>query len=425
MKETINTDIAIVGGGASGIMSAIAAAKSLNSQNKPVNIIIIEQSSRIGKKILMTGNGKCNLTNENIDSKHYNYNIRNYIEPILQEFKSDFIIKFFKSIGLIIKYDNHGRAYPYCEQASVVLDILRKQLDIQGVKILCDTNIHFIEKRKDNFFIDCYDKIIKSKRLIMACGGKSSPTLSLCTDAYRFLTRFGHTVTNTFPSLVPIATNMGFEKSLKGIRATANVTLTADNNIVKTEFGEVQFTETGLSGICIFNLSRLVGEFLNFSTVNGKHTKNISIMLDLMPEFSLEEIKELLYQRIKTPSQDSNGNLFLGVINKRLFRAILKSCNINAEGKCDRLTRSQILKIASTIKNWAFIPISCLDFKHSQVTCGGIDLHEFYNKTLESKLIKGLYCAGEFLNVDGDCGGFNLHWAWISGYIAGESASYF
>ncbi len=425
MKETIHTDIAIVGGGASGITSAIVAAKSLDRQNKPCNIIILEQSSRIGKKILMTGNGKCNLTNKNIDSKNYNYSARNYIGPILKEFNSDFIIKFFKSIGLIIKYDNCGRAYPYCEQASVVLDILRKQLEIFGVKTLCDINIHSIEKCKDNFFVDCHDKIIKSKKLIMACGGKSSPTLSLCTDAYKILTRFGHKVTKTFPSLVPIVTNMGFEKSLKGIRATARVTLTADNNIAKKEFGEVQFTETGLSGICIFNLSGLVGEFLNFSTVNGKYAKNISIILDLMPDFSLDEIKELLYQRIKTSSYDCNDNLFLGVINKRLFRAILKSCNINPEGKCDRLTRVQIYKIASTIKNWAFIPISCLDFKHSQVTCGGIDLHEFYSKTLESKLIKGLYCVGEFLNVDGDCGGFNLHWAWISGYVAGESASYF
>lgn len=424
MKQKINTDIAILGGGASGIIAAISAAHQFKKLNTPYNIIILEKNARIGKKILITGNGKCNLTNQNIAIQNYNLSSRAFIKNILPQYNCDFVVSLFKKWGLLTRADSMGRIYPYSNQSASVVDILMNELIRLKINIHCNFNATSIVKNNNEFYLESSEIVIKAKKLIIACGGKASPFNTPCRDAYKYLSNFGHTITFLYPALVPIQTNSGFEKSLKGIRAPGVVNLIADDNLVLSELGEIQFTEYGLSGICIFQISSLVGEFLHFKTINNKPIEKILISIDLMPEFSEYDIIKLLKNKIKNFPGNSVENLLTGILNKKVGQVILKKSSItNLSLKRSSLSEKHLTIIAKNVKNFSFIPTDILPFKNAQVTCGGAVLEEFNCDTLESKKVHDFYSCGEILNVNGDCGGYNLHWAWVSGFIAGKSAA--
>ncbi len=424
MKQKINTDIAILGGGASGILAAISSAYQFKKSNIPYNITILEKNARIAKKILITGNGKCNLTNQNITLRNYNLPARGFIKNILSQYNCDFVVSLFKKLGLLTRSDSMGRVYPYSNQASTVVDVLINELSRLKINIYCNFETTLIERKNNKFYIESSDTIINAKKLIIACGGKASPFNAFCMDAYKYLSSFGHTITALSPTLVPIKTNSGFEKSLKGIRTPGVVSLIAEDKIILEESGEIQFTESGLSGICIFQMSALVGEFLNFKTINYNPVKNVLISIDLMPEFSKSVIIKLLKDKIKHFPGNSVENLFTGILNKKVGQVILKKSSItNLSLKCSSLSEKHLTLIADNVKNFSFTPVGILPFKNAQVTCGGAVLEEFNCDTLESKKMQGLYSCGEILNVNGDCGGYNLHWAWVSGFVAGKSAA--
>ena len=413
MDSLIDADIAIVGGGASGLIASIAAAQYANMQDKKVKIIVLEKENRVGKKILMTGNGKCNLTNKNLDSKFYHSNSNNAIDSVLNKFTYPFIVNFFESLGLIFREDKEGRVYPYCDQASSVLDVIRSKMQELEVEEICNFEVVSIQKGKSFFVIESKDLKVKSKKLL-SCKNN---------NIYSALTGFGHKLTPTFPSLVKVNTNSNFIGSLKGIRCRAGVSVVADGRSLKTEVGELQFGDNAVSGICVFSISRLISEYFSLGTIYSVNYKNVDILIDLFPDYSLEDLKKIMDRAFTLKKKSSLDELFTGIINKRIGMSILKSLNmIPLSRKVGSLTSKEKDKIVSTLKGWRFKPKGVSKWENAQVTAGGIDIREFNIKTMESKKERGLFACGEVLDVDGDCGGFNLHWAWSSGYLAGKSA---
>lgn len=419
MKKKI---IAIIGGGASGFMAAISAGMALKENNiDNVDIIIFERMDRVGKKILATGNGRCNISNINSNSKYYHGKNVDFADTILKQFTSKNTISFFEKIGMLCRIEQDGKVYPYSNQASGVLDILRMEAERLGVKEVCNFEVKAIKRQENNFIIvkkSGEQKVVS--KIIMSCGGKASSNLGSNGSGYELLTSLGHTMSNIFPALVQIKSSNQFVKALNGIKIDATASILKNTKIIREEKGEILFTEYGLSGILILQLSRIVGEhFLNKNTCSS----DIYIYLDIMPDFTKEEITIILEKRVKEQGWKSLENFLTGIFNKRVGQMILKSSGITPLSKlaCN-LSQNDITNIVKTIKNWEFLIIGTMSWNNAQVTAGGIKVDEFNNNTLESKLVKNLYAVGEILDIDGDCGGFNLQWAWSTGFIAGKSS---
>lgn len=424
MDDFLYVDIAVIGGGASGLISGISAARYAKSKNRSQKIIIIERENRVGKKLLLTGNGKCNLTNKNVSYKFYNSNSSEIITSTLNTFTVKFIMDFFYSLGLIFKEDDQGRIYPYCNQASAVLDVIRSEVQRLKIEEFCEIDVFSIYKDKDYFIIDSADIKIKSKIIIMATGGKASQISCNNNKIYTYMENLGHSINTIFPSLVQIRIDSLFLTSIKGMRHYGKVSVIADDNILKSETGELQFTENGLSGICIFSISRIISEYFVTGKIKNKFYTNINVSVDLLPQYSELDLEDMMKNRFEIKSDSSLEDFFTGAINKRIALTFLKSIDITPlSKKAGCLTDTEKDKIIFSLKNWIFKPTGTMPWKNAQVTAGGIDVREFNVKTLESKKVKGLFACGEILDVDGDCGGFNLHWAWSSGCLAGMNAA--
>lgn len=375
--------IAVVGGGAAGLTAAIAA----NRQG--AEVIILEQADRVGKKLLATGNGRCNLTNIYANRGNF-YGDVNFLEPILSKFNPEWTMSFFESIGIVCRVAEEGRVYPYSLQASSVLDLLRLASNAEE---RCNYKVSKIRQKSDKLIIN---EDITVDKVIVTTGGKAAPNLS-GGGAYELLTSLGHSLTPLKPSLVQLKTNSTFNKQLKGIKVNATVYTKK-----RCETGEVLFTEYGLSGPPILQLSRHV-------------EKNDEIKLDLTPDLSFEQIVDILNSRKGLKL----NNIFTGFLNKQLGLVLLKSANISGDTSC--LKSDDIKKLATIVKGFSFIITGDTGWQNAQVTAGGIMTKDF-NENLESKKVKNLYAAGEIFNIDGDCGGYNLQWAWASGFLAGYSA---
>lgn len=419
MKK-LSVDLAVLGGGASGLTAAICAAR----KNKGKNIVILEAQERVGKKILVTGNGRCNLLNENISLKNYNFDAHDFLKPLFKIYTKDRVLEFFHSLGLLIRVDTEGRVYPFSGQASAVLDVLRLECKNLNISEICSFDIENISLKGNKFIIKSNEFEIVSKNIIFSTGGAAFFNYKYFEKIYFFLNKLGHTYKDFFPALVPVRTNSVFESYLKGIRSKAKVKLLADNVLIKEELGEIQFTDKGLSGICIFQISRLISEFFSSKKINGKKYKKLSIDVDLLPNLELNDIVMLLSNRVLNSKLESIENLFAGIINKKFLIPILKASGVPYKNrKLESLLKDEIIKIAKTIKKFSFIPCGTMPFKNAQVMSGGVNLFEINNSTLESLKVENMYITGELLNVDGDCGGYNLYWAWISGMIAGNSVN--
>jgi len=403
--------VAIIGGGASGFMAAITIGRL--DKNRDIKITIYERQSRVGKKLLATGNGTCNITNRNCDISRYHGDYK-LAERVIESFNSQKTEEFFKSIGVICTAKEDGRVYPYSKQASSVLDCLRAEAVRLDIEEKCDSEIVGIKKTKSGFFLSFKggDKKEFADAVLISAGGKASPSLGGVSSGYELLGQLGHTSTALYPALVQVKTDGARVKPLKGIKFDGNATVYQNGKPLKTESGEILFTEYGLSGPPIFQLSRIV------SLSKNSHLK---ISLDLMPEFSFEEILELLQARHKNMQGECLENFFTGMLNKRLGQTLLKQIfNIQLSEKVEFLNNGRLKQLAGAIKSWEFEIGGTLSWQNSQVTAGGVPLLEFDIKTLQSMKCQGLFAAGEVLNVDGDCGGFNLQWAWSSGYVSGK-----
>ena len=406
MQKSNNFDVVIVGGGASGLMCAIGAKQ----KNKNISVAIIEKNDRVGKKLLSTGNGRCNLTHNNITAENYCGSFRTQSKAVFEKYNTDKLLEIFKNLGLLTFCDNEGRYYPQCKQASAVLDVLRFACDRLNVEIFCGENIRSIRNNNSYFSVKTDENEFISKKLVIANGSKAAPKLGGNSSSADYLKNFGHTFVPFSPALCPVKVKSEVIKSLKGIRATAKAVLFDKNGkIVKEEIGEVQFSDNSLSGICIFNLSLYT-------------KKEFLISLDLLPYISDRELKSLLYNNKKLFSDLTIDNLLTGILQKRLGQAVLKESKVNDfSRKCSTFSDSEIENIIRKIKDMRFPVIENCGFEHAQCALGGMNGCEIDENTMQSKIVKNLYICGEAIDLCGECGGYNLHFAFASGLTAGES----
>lgn len=382
--ENIFCDILIVGGGAAGLTAAICAAQSGNK-----NIIIAEKNARVGKKLAATGNGRCNISNVNLDICKY-HGDPCFAYKLIDKFNFNNTKDFFEKLGVIIKVDEKGRAYPYSLQASSVVDALRFECDKQSIKTVLNCEITEIIKKDNLFIIKSEDYIFNARAVILAFGGQAGGNL-YGTDGSAYKLFKNINFIETKPVIVQLKTENKITRALKGVKVNAKVTIND-----KSDYGEVLFCDYGLSGPPVLQLSRYA-------------KTNDNICLDLMPEYSLQEVEEILNNRKSLKREDKE--FFTGLLQKRVGMEIVKLCG----------GTSNTLLLAKTIKCFSFKVLGNTGFKNAQATSGGYDTKEFKDN-LECKKINGLFACGELLNVDGDCGGYNLQWAFASGFFAAKGA---
>lgn len=397
-------DIAIIGAGASGLICAVSIAQKAKLNNLPVNVTLYESKDKPGKKILATGNGRCNMMNRNEGTCFFDKN--SFSCYALERYNVKSNLDFFASLGLYTRSDEEGRIYPLSNQASSVLDALRFACQNSGVNILVNTAVTSLRYNKSRFLISdgkSYDKVV------LACGGKASVK---GFNGYDILKQVGHKVTAIHPSLSKLEVQeKNYVKQLKGIKQKGEFSLWCGNTLVAVEKGELLFTDYGLSGIAIMQLSayatRMKGE--------------LKVRADFVKELSCSQLVTAIADYASGNISLKNENLLSGFVPKRLGEVVIKKLGINLSDSASQLTVKDIKSIVSELKNFTFTVSSVRGFDDAQVTAGGADTEFFNRKTMESLKIKGLYCIGELLDVDGMCGGYNLHWAWSSGRLCAES----
>lgn len=403
MKHT-DCFAAIIGGGAAGMMCALKAAEN----NPGEKIIILEKADRVGKKLLVTGNGRCNLSHIGAGAAFYHgEGSEELINILFKKYNSDAVQSYFDRIGLMTVSDSEGRVYPRSNQASSVLDVLRMRLRDHGVEEYCGVNIREIRKVRGGYELLTDNEIIATQKLIMAVGGKAD--YAGRESGADILTGLGLASVKPTPSLTPVKVEGDILRSLKGIRTAAQVSLIRNGEVIKTERGELQFADGALSGICVFNLSRY----------ENRH-RDCEIAVALLPEMTQEAIYDELKRRAVLNRNGAAADIFIGLFHKNIGNALLKEVGIKPSALCKDISDKELYSLAERINNWRFKTIPRHDFKSAQVTAGGVKLSEINHHTFESKRHKGLYVIGEALDVDGDCGGYNLQFAFASGMCAGD-----
>ena len=396
--------IGIIGGGASGMSAALWAAKSGNE------VLLFERQARVGRKLLATGNGRCNLTNVNLDFSNYHGEAPDFAKFALDSFHVSRTLKWFDSLGLYTVTEPSGRVYPYSDQANSVVDVLRFALQREKVELLTDFEVVKARKTQDGFIVESRDEQVCCDRLIIACGGLAGTKLGGTMSGYQLLRSFGHHATRLRPALVQVKSSWQGCASLKGVRTNCHAAIYHNGEPYSESTGELQFTQYGLSGPVIFEISRDVcqsgGEWV--------------CKLDFLPEITEENLENMLQSR---RNQALPVEEFLtGILHNRLGRILTQAVQIRGNRSTLELTDEEIRSICQAIKGFEVTLTETLGMDSAQVTAGGILTSEFCPETMESRLVPGLYACGEVLDIDGDCGGFNLQWAWSSGAVAGINA---
>lgn len=392
--------------------AAIVAARN------GADVAVFERMSRVGKKLLATGNGRCNITNTNLTVDSYHGGSPRFILGILDQFGVGRTLSFFGELGIEPFVEENGYVYPASNQSSSVLDVLRYEMEMLGVEVLCDTGVDRVEKAGRAFRCHCTNsREYAVDRVVLAAGGKSSPSLGSNGSGFKIARKLGHTLKAPFPALVQIVLDSSWPKRLSGVRITARAECRMDGRFQSGAKGELLFTDYGISGIPALQISRAVSE-------HAGTDKNLSIHLDLFPDYSHGELVGLIAERIAHNPKKTLEMSFVGLLHKRLIPAILRESGFDSLcTPSGDLKRVETERIAFLLKNWIFRCGGVKSWMFSQVTAGGVDVGEVHSGTLESRIVPGLFFAGEILDVDGDCGGYNLQWAWASGYVAGINAS--
>ncbi len=413
MSETLY-DIAVIGGGASGMIAALSAAKTAPQ----LRIAVLERQNRVGKKLLATGNGRCNLTNMNASEKNYHGSV-SFMRYAMNEYPPEAVLAFFKDLGVYPREEEDGRVYPMSDQASSVLDALRLSMEESGVEEICDFEAASVTRSREGYRITAKDnRQITAKRIICAAGGSASPSLGGSGTGYRLLESCGHELTPRFPALVQLKANPEYTKPLKGTKYAGDIDLLVGGRIRRTETGEILFTEYGLSGIAVMQLSRIAAQ-----EFTQRRPQKVEARLHLLP-MSEEEALRLLRDRRRALSRRTLENFLTGLINKRAGQMLVKwNTGLSLSEPAASLTDEQLAALAHALTGWTLEITGTQGFEQAQVTAGGVKTQDVNPETMESLLADGLYITGEILDIDGDCGGFNLQWAWASGLLAGESCA--
>ncbi len=399
MKEVV-----IVGGGSSGLTAAITAARNGK------DVTIIERNNKCGKKILITGNGRCNFWNTDENLSHFHSSNSNLLKEFITDERKNSILKFFDSLGLAYKTKN-GYYYPFSNQAFTVENALLSECKKLNIKIINDITVEKIIK-KDCFIINPDKEKITAKNIIIATGSKAAPKTGSDGLGYEISKSLGHNIITPLPSLVQLKADEPYFKNWSGIRTDVKVNLLINHKYIKSETGEVQLTNYGLSGICIFNLSGEAAKALN-------QNKNVIISINFIPFAS--NPKTFLQTLNKNSYHKTISELLEGILHYKLVDIIIKKTHLKRDLLLNTLTDNELNNLIKTLTDFQIEILDTHTLDHAQVCSGGIPLTEINSKTLESLKVKNLYFTGEIIDIDGDCGGYNLGWAWMSGIIAGKN----
>lgn len=413
-----NCSVGIVGGGAAGMMAAITAAR------QGARVTLMEGNDRLGKKILVTGNGKCNFGNEKLDPEEYYTGNPDFLAKCLKKFNTEDSLSFFRSIGLMAKSKN-GYLYPACGQASAVLDVLRYEVRALGVRVITDCKIQKVEQMCGNK-THGQNRIrlwsdgtgYEFDRVILACGGRAAPKTGSDGSGYRLAQRLGHSLVPTVPALVQLKCREDYFKAVAGVRADALLKVTDRGKCIAEERGELQLTETGISGIPVFQISR-VANYL----AAGRGSREVEVVIDFLPDYTEEAYERFMAGRsLLLREERTVEEFFTGMLHKKLMLLFIRLSGLKPSEAAVEADGEKLRRVYDLCRHWSVHVTGSASYDSAQVCAGGIPLDEV-TPELESKKMRGVYFAGELLDVDGKCGGYNLHWAWCSGYLAGRAAA--
>ena len=397
--------IGIIGGGASGMAAALAAAEGKDNQ-----VILMERQTRVGRKLLSTGNGRCNLTNLHAKTGGYHGDEPEFTRYAMESFDPEAALAWFHGLGLLTVAEPSGRVYPYSDQANSVVDVLRFALEKPNITVKLGFEAEKVKKTATGFRVDAKGEMVECEKLIIACGGLAGTKLGGSMSGYKLLRSLGHSCTKLRPTLVQLKSGWGGCAALKGVRANCRAEILRNGITTAESTGQLQFTEYGLSGPVIFEISRDVcqggGQWL--------------CRLDFLPEIPEADLRRELERRRETLLPVSE--LLTGILHNRLGRVLAQSAGLTPNALIRDLSDWEIGQAVSAVKGLEVSLTEPMGMDSAQVTAGGIVTAEFDSHTMESRLISGLYACGEVLDIDGDCGGYNLQWAWSSGRLAGLHA---
>lgn len=403
-------DIIVIGGGASGILTAIIA------KDRGLDVAILEGTDRIGKKILTTGNGRCNITNSKISDENFHCSNNLFFKSTINKFSNKDTLDFFYSLGLPTIELEDGKIYPLSLQASSVVDTFRMALNEREIPLYTNSKVKTI-KTNGNIFslITNSNETFSCKQVVLSCGGSSSPNTGSDGSGMHLAKNLGHNIITPVPGLVQLKLNHNRLKALSGIKFNGNCTAYVNNKPITSRYGEILFTDYGISGPPILQISSVLSRHIY-------NKENVCIEVDFIPDTNKSDLKTFFENHWGMFNYRSVVDSLTGILNKKLIPVILKEARIvDIHKPCLDLTWEEKSSFLSLLKNWRFEVYDTNSFKNSQVTCGGVNTKNVDPDTLESKLVPNLYFTGEILDVDGMCGGFNLQWAWSSAYVVATS----
>ena len=409
-KQTLKSNrIAIVGAGASGLLSSIILGRA------GFKVTVFEKNTKIGRKILATGNGRCNISNENITSNNYYVNDTNFINYSLTQFSYKKFKSFFEELGIELTSKENGRVYPITSQASSVVDILVYEAKAVGVEFILNTAIERIQFKNNNFITHSNEIEYLFDKVIISTGSYAMPKLGSCNSGYGLAKEFGHEIIEPFASLVQLQSDNKSIREMSGTKIDAKVTLEVNKEYTTSSTADVLFTNYGLSGNAILDVSRETSYALSIGSL-------VTVKLDIFPNINKDTLINKLTKRLAN-SKDKDKYFWLeGFMNKKLIRYVIDNSGIKHNiSKASQLTKKDIMSLVYFMKNIKINITDTKGFETAEVSAGGVDISQIESKSMQSKLQKGLYFVGEVLDVDGQCGGYNLHWAWASGYTCANS----
>ena len=402
--------VGVIGGGASGMMAAITAA------HRGAEVTILEGGERVGKKLLSTGNGKCNLGNLEMSEQYFYGSTPEWLRSALERFPTEETVRFFGKLGMLVK-NKGGYLYPASEQASTVLDVLRQEVKALGIRVVTAYKVNEIAPSQNGGQIRVSDGKTNYSfdRVILACGGKAAPKTGSDGSGYRLARRLGHKIVPTVPALVQLKCREDYLKAVAGVRCVGEVKALYEGKCVAGERGEIQFTEYGISGIPVFQLSRTVNYIL-------EEQQEVDVILDLFPDYDEEAYRQLQADRAHLKTGRTVEEFFTGLLNKKLMMLFVKLSGLKQQEQAERADEKALSAVYHLCRHWELHVNGHKSYDNAQVCAGGVDTAEV-TAEMESKIVPKVYFAGELLDVDGRCGGYNLHWAWCSGYLAGCAAA--
>ena len=397
---------AVIGAGASGMTAALTAVRLGHE------VTLYERQARVGRKLMATGNGRCNLTNTGAGPSNYHGEAPDFVRPALEAFPSEAALDFFRGLGLLAREEWGGRVYPLSNSANSVVDVLRQALDAAGVELIAGDRVRELRRAGSGYSVTTESGDKRSfDAVVVACGGLAGEKLGGGRDGYELLKALGHTRTALRPALVQITTEPMYPRSLKGIKADCALRVLSRGRLLASSCGELLFTETGVSGPAAFDVSRAVSE---------AGDAKMELEIDFLRDYTSEEVLAHLQNRVKTAPELPASELLTGSVHNRLGRMLIKYADVEAAAPLSALSERELRTVAAACKRFKLPVRGTEGFANAQVTAGGIRTSEFDPHTLESRLCPRLFACGEVLDIDGDCGGYNLQWAWSSGVLAGH-----